>query len=226
MELGNYFFGNSRGEYPVPRDAGYEKELERLFDACTPDREDEWGYRRIEEFENDVFSVFPYYWGDCTCGYADKEYEWVEANKHRPDCYQSELERRLADDEEKHKVHSEMLMASGDDEVTEWEVTREFKRRVMKQLCDEMGIEWNDGYGCWAHCTCDYKDKWRAFCANNHHTPDCLLVRPNFHYKPTNYQLRWYKYPLRDSYANQKLTLSQFRKMIDHCIQSLTGDER
>lgn len=56
-----------------------------------------WGYGI--DFENEVFRMFPYYWGDCTCGYeqrwADKERTWTIENPHTQDCYQTELKARM-----------------------------------------------------------------------------------------------------------------------------------
>lgn len=66
MELGNMLFGNSRGEFPIERSTGFETELDRLFDAYAPDRDTSWREYGVA-FENNVFSVFPYYWGDCDC---------------------------------------------------------------------------------------------------------------------------------------------------------------
>ena len=40
---------------------------------------------------------------------------------------------------------------------------------------------------------------------------------PNFVYFPSNYELRWYKYPLRDSYANNNLTYKEFKAMLKDC---------
>ncbi|HUU87104.1 MAG TPA: hypothetical protein VMX17_05050 [Candidatus Glassbacteria bacterium] len=122
MELGNAMFGNSRGEFPIERGAGFESELSRLFDAYAPDRDSSWREYGVA-FENDTFSVFPYYWGECDC------------------------------DEE--------------------------------------------------------------------HEPDCPELKPNFLYKPTGFEIEWYKYPLRDSYSNQKITLRKFVDIIDECIKSL-----
>ena len=62
MELGNLVFGHSRGEYPVPRTDFYYDQLFRLFEAIDPKYDHSYGL----EFENKVFSTFPYYWGDCT----------------------------------------------------------------------------------------------------------------------------------------------------------------
>jgi len=130
MELGNMMFGNSRGEYPVERLDRYYYEFERLFNAYAPDRNNLWREYGVE-FENDTFWVFPYYWGDCTCG------------------------------------------AEGDE-----------------------------------------------YCTN-----ECLLVKPNFYHKPTGFKLSWYKYPLRDSYSNEPVTMKLLQTIIDDCIASLEPTE-
>jgi hypothetical protein len=119
MELGNSLFGHSRGKYPLSRGKGFEEVLDRIFEVCAPNNR-MYG----ETFENEVFAIFPYYWGDCTCR-----------------------------NEKNHKA-------------------------------------------------------------------DCLIVKPNFLYKPMGFAIRWYKYPLRDSYTNQKITLAGFKKIISACIQS------
>ena len=41
--------------------------------------------------------------------------------------------------------------------------------------------------------------------------------RHNFIYSPTNYELDWYKYPLRDAYSNQNLLYEEFKTMLDNC---------
>ena len=44
--------------------------------------------------------------------------------------------------------------------------------------------------------------------------------KPNFHYKPTDLQITWYKYPLRSATSNRKMTLDEFARIIDHCIEA------
>src|SRR4051812_7811864 len=100
MELGNMIFGNSRGEFEVPRQL-----FAMLFEPLWVRLDGGFS----EPFENATFVVRPYYWGDCVC----------------------------------------------------------------------------DGEG---------------------HEPGCLAALPNFLHKPSGYEIRWYKYPFRDSYANRELT--------------------
>lgn len=47
--------------------------------------------------------------------------------------------------------------------------------------------------------------------------------RPNFFYKPTGLEIRWYKYPFRDSYMNQEITAEQLKNIWTHCAQSVAG---
>jgi hypothetical protein len=85
MELGNLCFGNSRGVFPVDRSL-YQQVFAPLFEILDITIGDSWGY--APNFENDVFFTFPYYWGDCTCGFAEAEEEWETPHPHTKDCYQ------------------------------------------------------------------------------------------------------------------------------------------
>ena len=70
MELGNLFFGNSRGEFEVPRGEWQDLFIEFLYDIGL----DAYGFITDEsvkkyetdrgDFENDTFLVNPYYWGE------------------------------------------------------------------------------------------------------------------------------------------------------------------
>ncbi|MEI2419110.1 hypothetical protein V6O07_02465, partial [Arthrospira platensis SPKY2] len=46
-------------------------------------------------------------------------------------------------------------------------------------------------------------------------------AEPNFIFKPTGYAIKWYKYALRASTANKKITYEQFEDIINRCISSL-----
>ena len=72
MELGNLLFGHSRGEFAVPRTEDYEWAFQ---DFLKRSGFDTYGYVENEKlkpfwndssfsFENDVFVLRPYYWGD------------------------------------------------------------------------------------------------------------------------------------------------------------------
>jgi hypothetical protein len=76
MELGNLIFGNSRGEYEVDRlwedvFLGFLEKANISFYGHY-----EGGNKEYEAkdggFENNVFRVKPYYWGDCTCGFEER----------------------------------------------------------------------------------------------------------------------------------------------------------
>lgn len=249
MELGNMVFGNSRGEYPMPRGVGYEEELERLFKKIDPK------YFREVEFENETFSVFPYYWGDCTCGFDDYGF----GEPHGEQCYQTELDAALArwDEENGYSYIEKILWGTSSlmpgfeaketrvepgmtllefrprrDEVMErWHELRrkryKFGDELYKQLTKKYGLPMQ---GCAVHCTCDFDERYARWLVSigypEGHKSDCLLVKPNFLYKPSGYSLKWYKYPLRDSYANRKMTLPEFKEMIDECIKSVQRTKR
>jgi len=63
-------------------------------------------------------------------------------------------------------------------------------------------------------------------CEGEYHDEDCPTMKPNFYHKSSGLEIYWYKYPLRDSYSNQKLDRMGFRKIIDECIESIEYAKR
>lgn len=130
MELGNLMMGNSRGNFTVNRD--WQTQFHEFLDVCGFDnyghiddkeldiykQEETSGNETDVWFENDVFIIRPYYWGD--------------------------------------------------EEI---------------------------------------------FC-----------VRPNFVFKPTGFELQWYKYPFRDSYMNQDISFNTLLDILKQCENSLVPE--
>ena len=50
---------------------------------------------------------------------------------------------------------------------------------------------------------------------------EALQSIPNFVYKPDDICIYWYKYPLREAYANKPLTERKLADMLDVCGESL-----
>lgn len=50
---------------------------------------------------------------------------------------------------------------------------------------------------------------------------DYISELPNFVYKPTGFSISWYKYPLRDSYMNQDISLDELEGVMIECESSL-----
>lgn len=207
MELGNMFFGHSHGEFPIDRDIFQEVFLKEFADkiGCNA-----YGYFNNGEdygYENDVFKVMPYDWdAECTCGYDDLEFEWWNNHKHSDDCYQSLVEKELV--KQGYKIEEDGYIDAP------WEA----KEKVWKKLCNQLGLSYPDG--CAVHCTCGVDNEFSKWCENNYHKEDCRLLQPNFWYKPTNLKIMWYKYALRDAYANQDISIDEFRKILKHCVKS------
>ena len=211
MELGNLIFGHSRGTYPIERNVGFEEALYRLFEAVSPKSDTSWREYGIE-FENETFSIFPYYWGGCTCRYHEKEMEWSRKNPHQKTCslqmfetYEEELEKTG-------------ITSTDDRTEMEWE-------KRMAAFGKEKGYD--DWEKAQYTCTCGNDDAFEKWIQDNAHEAKCPLLKPNFHYKPNNFRIEWYKYPLRDAYmSGQKLTLDEFERVIDECIESLSNEKR
>lgn len=194
-------FGNSRGSFPIERHSGFEDQLYLLFEKIHGPDFSSYG----EDFENDTFKIMPYYWGDCTCGFdALPDHPF----NHRDECYQTE-----------YKKINDHCKAQG------WSWNSEEERKLVSDLCAK--FQYPFPHGCAVHCGCDYPERVQAWYTEkgypDGHLDTCMYRQPNFLYKPTDFRIEWYKYPLRDSYMNQELGIGEFTIIIKKCIESLNS---
>lgn len=211
MELGNLLFGNSFGEYKIPRRSVFEDEFFKLFETCEPGYN---GYHGIY-YENDTFFTMPYYWGNCTCGFdgIDNGHEKVNNLEHKDSCYNRKY----------WKIYDDYLFSNQEERL------KELKILYKEYGWNTEGKDWWNG--CAIRCSCDYNeridkisDEYTELFGSDWHTDECLLVKPNFLYKKNGLEVRWYKYPLRDSYSNIKLNLKYLMEVIDDCINSVNKE--
>lgn len=140
----------------------------------------EFGYGA--EYENDVFEMHPFHWGDCECGYESREWDWYETNQHDVHCYQAEIRRR---------GFRSPLDGESDGSYAEREARN---HAITDQVCAEMGLD--PHMGSYVHCTCSYRERAAAWHATpeGQHSETCRVVLPNFRHKVSGYSLTWYKY--------------------------------
>lgn len=212
MELGNICFGHSRGEFEFPRDSFWQEntEWESLLEKLGMDF-------YPTEFDNSIFTIRGYCWGDCSCGYEDKEYKWSDENKHSESCYQNYVRKLKLEngwEEEGDFLGTPKFFYKN----TDW---RKLEDAIYKNACKKFNIPYNKGYGSAVHCTCNHQSNWIKFCEENNHKEDCIIILPNFLYKPTGFEIRFYKYPFRDSYMNQDLSVEEIKNIFKECIKSI-----
>jgi hypothetical protein len=86
----------------------------------------------------------------------------------------------------------------------------------IKKNINEYGKYENDVFSIfpyyWGECECD-SDLVHV------HKETCPCSWPNFHYKPTDLRIEWYKYPFRDSYSNKSFTVEEFVEILDKCVE-------
>lgn len=199
-ELGQMIFGAAWGDYEVPRKAGL-----MLYELAKRLIDDEWMASYGVEYSNSVFEMHPYYWGDCTCGFDDEEDKWLEQHQHKPECFYVKFER-----------YEKELEAQG----INWFGNRSDEyNRLMREFAEKNGYKELDGIR--VYCDCGYNDEYKKWRQTHDHKPDCRLVIPNFRYKPTGLEIRWYKYIGRGMSSNQEINIVEFRKIIAHCIRSV-----
>jgi len=165
-------------------------ELTKAIDMIDPDvvahgaLGGSYGYGA--QYENDVFVMRPFYWGDCDCGYDDRESEWSDTHKHSDECYQSEMKRRLI-------ARGGIKGAWGVDrpDACSYDQWRAIEREIMNDLCAMHGLD--PHFGSAVHCTCDHRKIWVKWSSENGHREQCSLQLPNFRHKATGLEVRWYK---------------------------------
>ena len=226
MELGNLVMGHAsidnysidRGKYQevfsaVLKYMGFsnygnfeETEISDDFDKEVRSRIDKHG-----KYENETFSIFPYWWGDCECDYEKWSEEWDKKHTHQSTCYCEELKVM----EERKGEASRKITDKGINTMDLSGLTLEEARPLLKKH----GLP-EQGWG--VHCDCNYQMNWNSALMERGetHTKECPMSFPNFVYKPTDLRIEWYKYPFRDSYSNRKFTAEEFLEMMTNCVEA------
>lgn len=144
------------------------------------------------DYENDVFEMHPFWWGDCECGWEAREAEEERSRPHKSDCYQEDLLRRGAFN-------------------YEWDFNPNFPSNKEFESwggCNKLAEVWGlPRMGSFIHCTCGRDEVMQKWVADNPHPLECPAVRPNFRFKPTGAEVRWYKYIGRGMEINGSLPL-------------------
>ena len=223
--------------FDIERGMGFEDALFALFEACNPDRDNSWREYGVK-FENDIFSTCPDYMDvECTCGYDKKKFY----GDHKYNCYDKDVDRELlrrgwkqvfmeswfehAHSSESHYLS--LVSPNADSNGFPSKKDDEIRDSIREKLCAKHKLTYPQG--CAVHCTCAYIERveiWQESIGYpGGHKPKCDLKRPNFLFKPTGLRIEWYKYPLRDAYSNQEITVENFRGIIAQCIKSTGKDE-
>ncbi len=203
-ELGQMAFGNPSQEFEIPHEKFVESSLYALssqFNINSPS----YGC----EIDNEVFEIHMYYWGECECGYDEKESKWHEDNEHEYECYQKELDR----EQEKVGIHRNDFVVNQTKKGHELRQKKEDE--IYKRLCAKHSLSYPDG--CAVHCTCGYKKNWYEFLAGNDHDPKCGTILPNFRHKESGIEISWYKYIGRGMSINREVTKGELTKVFQDC---------
>lgn len=222
--LAQALVGNAFGKYEADHLADQLYELSKALairDAAAQRHGalgGEYGYGQT--FQNEVFEMRPYYWGDCGCGYEDRESAWSKENRHRETCYQHALReaRRAAGLIYDYSVDYSAQMVAEDRKYKTYDAKRKAETLLYQKLTNRFDLPME---GSAVHCTCDHETLWRQWSAANHHDQKCGIVAPNFRYIPSGLEIRWYKYIGRGMSANLKITAEAFGEISEACVRSL-----
>lgn len=218
MELGNYLFENSRGNYALPnRYIVNSKEWTELLFLMNlnsyghPCDFSEISSKFILNGEI-LFSITPYYWGDCTCGAEDNNNTLYD--KLLNECFTKE-------EKEIYESYDEICdldcSAFEDNEKTESELIK-----ICSCGCVKKNIDLHKKKELIKDKQIIFENKYNK--QIQPHDKECLLVQHNFVYHPgkeDEFWIEWYKYPFRDSYMNKNLTENEILEIFRDCINKI-----
>jgi hypothetical protein len=216
-------FGNAHGAFDLGAESEFVGEklyaLSEALGRRNPGAQhygllgSEYGYG--QEFENEVFEMHPYWWGDCTCGFAElEEKKWGEELQHASHCfyerYPAERERWLDE-----------LITSGFDPEQE-------SSPSSQEIAHMTAWSKANGYadapqGMAVHCDCGVEAAYQEWRKAHDHAPDCRIVLPNF--RCGDVELHWYKSIQRGLSVNRPVTHAELVAMFDRCFASLPSLE-
>lgn len=236
MELGNMIFGNSRGPVEVPhklvesdvwsmlvndvlqvedyhcsigthfedKNNNYMKRTNKI----TPN--EYGGYALMDDNNEIIFEIFPYWWGDCTCG----------AWEHNEEIYEKMKKKYFT--EEEYEIYSFCDDYCEDDCecADKWNLSNEEKLKYCTCGAARHNIEMVKKQEKLKKKSLEFESE----VAKNEidHKDDCLLIKHNFVYHPgrdDEFWIDWYKYPFRDSHMNKNYTIEEIENIFRICIK-------
>jgi hypothetical protein len=199
-ELGQAVFGAAWSELEAP--AFVEHALATLGDAIEGLTDENPTYNVAGDFKNEVFEMRSYYWGDCTCGFDEKDWAWSEGHKHTEECWHTRA----------YAAHDRIddVYGDGGKEFDEWAVANGWGRQKDGDLVP----------GVLAYCDCGHDKAYAAWReSGNDHSAECLPTLPNFRYG--DFEVRWYKYLGRGMSMNRPIQQPEMTAILRVCLASL-----
>ncbi|GBC95894.1 hypothetical protein HRbin16_01694 [bacterium HR16] len=216
MDLDRVLEGDSfYPHHPIPDRKRWERIFLRLYDLLE--------LSPYDSFECDVFEIFPDYDLDCDCGWDSHPFwDWLDRLQHREDCFQQvwqQFERCYGS------------LPYGDKHSRE--LYRQKLEEIIKPVYQQLGwsTEGDDWWrGVAIKCSCDYhqrvEQKLREIIEQEGyagHRRGCVRIKPNFWYKPDDWCLWWYKYPLRSAECSEVIPDERLEQIVRHCIDFVKG---
>ena len=155
------------------------------------------------EYDNAVFSMFPFYWGECECGFEDRSTAFWETNPHASECFSPAYDAEAA---RLRTARPPLSFNDEHDRLIEWAKAHGYAKAP---------------YGMAVHCDCGAAEKGRVWHKANDHDPACGVARPNFLHKRTGLRIDWYKWIGRDMEFSRKVGAQEWRRIFDECVESV-----
>jgi len=201
----------ARVEIIVPAGALGPSEYDTELDAVLREiavafaEEGEWAEKYGTNYEGKKFRFWRYYWGKCSCGFAEEVVEWWRTHSHDEDCFFW----KAREFSEKWGI----AWMVGKPRHEEYEAAE-------KAFLAEHGVS---KYGWKAYCSCGLDDEYLEWRKVHNCHPDCPVVRPNFHWfgddVVAELRVNYYKYISRGTEVSRDVTSEELRYILTECLK-------
>ncbi len=154
---------------------------------------------------NDTFAMRSYYWGECVCGFEQRDWAWSEAHEHAAACWQHKWKQVNEEFKDKRR----------------WE--EPWRSRELARA-KELGWPFDRTDGIAVYCDCGYDRDYAEWRITNDHAPDCPTILPNF--RCGDFEVSWYKYLGRGMSMNRAVSEAESVQILTRCLESVRRDEQ
>ncbi len=184
----------------------YDTELDAMLReiAVVFGEEGEWSEKYGTNYEGKKFSMFRFYWGECSCGFAEEYNEWWRTHGHDEACFYWKA--------------YEFREGWGDAWMSDKRRHGEYEE-ARDEFLDEHDVALS---GWLAHCDCGMMDEYHEWCKVHNCDPNCPVVRPNFHWcgddEVKELKVSIYKYLGRGVETNREVTSEELAHIRKVCL--------
>lgn len=235
IELGNLLYGNSRGEYQVPRDWQDE-----FVDFLVKNGFDSRGYivdAELTSFAEEETCIDKIYMKSVLPAHYVREHGTFIKEVEEVKCYEVDgvefgIVKDFTDEFKRREDTYYDLMAEQFEQIAGYDFDDDTFEAYLKEHESDRPIPTPRDYIELVYESSESKSSHAIF---NNGTfivrpyywgdSESIAQLPNFVHIPSGLEISWYKYPLRNSYCNKDISFKNVEEILADCAESLNENE-